>query len=77
MPQGFADSMTLQQIELHGCRLSLVTFAEQIQKEQLESSGSDMLKVYAFDTIREFDGDHGEVMKMVEEDSNKDLQNFI
>ncbi|KAF3667853.1 hypothetical protein FXO38_08381 [Capsicum annuum] len=52
MPQGFADSMTLQQIELHGCRLSLVTFAEQIQKEQLESSGSDMLKVYAFDTIR-------------------------
>ncbi|PHT58318.1 hypothetical protein CQW23_00681 [Capsicum baccatum] len=52
MPQGFADSMTLQQIELHGCRLSLVTFAEQIRKEQLESLGSDMLKVYAFDTIR-------------------------
>ncbi|KAM3270826.1 putative late blight resistance protein R1A-10 [Capsicum chacoense] len=77
IPQGFADSMTLQQIELHGCRPSLVTFVDRIQKEQLESSGSDMLKVYAFDTIREFDEDHGEVMKTVEEDSNEDIQNFI
>ncbi|KAM3266822.1 putative late blight resistance protein R1A-10 [Capsicum annuum] len=77
IPQGFADSMTLQQIELHGCRPSLVTFVDRIQKEQLESSGSDMRKVYAFDTIREFDEDHGEVMKTVEEDSNEDLQNFI
>nr|XP_016489462.1 PREDICTED: putative late blight resistance protein homolog R1A-3 [Nicotiana tabacum] len=53
IPQGFTDSVTLQQIELHGCHPSLVTFAEQIQKEQLESLGSDMLKVYAFDTIRD------------------------
>ncbi|XP_070048395.1 putative late blight resistance protein homolog R1A-10 isoform X3 [Nicotiana tomentosiformis] len=52
IPQGFADSVTLQQIELHGCIPSLVTFAERIQKEQLESLGSDMLKVYAFETIR-------------------------
>ncbi|KAJ8561169.1 hypothetical protein K7X08_027359 [Anisodus acutangulus] len=30
IPEGFADSMTLQQIELHGCIPSLVTFAELI-----------------------------------------------
>ncbi|XP_060179299.1 putative late blight resistance protein homolog R1A-10 [Lycium barbarum] len=53
IPQGFADSMTLQLIELYQCSPSLVSSAEQIQKEQLESFGDNMLKVYAFDTIRE------------------------
>ncbi|XP_060179298.1 putative late blight resistance protein homolog R1A-3 [Lycium barbarum] len=53
IPQGFADSMTLQLIELYQCSPSLVSSAEQIQKEQLESFGDNMLNVYAFDTIRE------------------------
>ncbi|MCD7458530.1 hypothetical protein HAX54_038501 [Datura stramonium] len=52
IPEGFADSMTLQLIELHQCTPSLVNAAERIQKEQLESLGNDMLKVYAFHTIR-------------------------
>ncbi|XP_070047578.1 putative late blight resistance protein homolog R1A-10 isoform X2 [Nicotiana tomentosiformis] len=52
IPQEFADSMTLQLIELHQCYPSLVNSAELIQKEQLESLGNNMLKVYAFDTIK-------------------------
>ncbi|XP_075109445.1 putative late blight resistance protein homolog R1A-10 isoform X1 [Nicotiana tabacum] len=74
IPRGFTDSVTLQQIELHGCIPSLVTFAEQIQKEQLESSGSDMLKVYAFDRIRDTlirRSRVEEVMEKVEEDSEE------
>nr|XP_009786702.1 PREDICTED: putative late blight resistance protein homolog R1A-3 [Nicotiana sylvestris] len=52
IPKGFADSMTLQLIELHQCSPSLVNSAELIRKEQLESLGNNMLKVYAFDKIR-------------------------
>ncbi|KAH0645884.1 hypothetical protein KY284_033768 [Solanum tuberosum] len=48
IPQGFADSMTLQLVELHQCSPTLVNFAEQIQKEQ-EDLGNNLLKVYAFD----------------------------
>ncbi|XP_016433160.1 putative late blight resistance protein homolog R1A-3 [Nicotiana tabacum] len=53
IPEGFADSMTLQLIELHQCSSSLVNSAKRIQKEQLENLGNDMLKVYAYDTISE------------------------
>ncbi|XP_075102879.1 putative late blight resistance protein homolog R1A-3 isoform X2 [Nicotiana tabacum] len=49
IPEGFADSVTLQLIELHNCRHPLVTFAEQIQ-EKHEELGNNMLKVYAFDS---------------------------
>ncbi|XP_049388387.1 putative late blight resistance protein homolog R1A-10 isoform X1 [Solanum stenotomum] len=52
IPGGFADSMTLQRIELWGCTSSLVTFATNIQEEQ-ESFGNNILKVYAYDRIRE------------------------
>nr|XP_016494656.1 PREDICTED: putative late blight resistance protein homolog R1A-10 isoform X1 [Nicotiana tabacum] len=51
IPEGFVDSLTLQQIQLHRCTSSLVTFAKQIQ-ENYESLGNNMLKVYSFDTIR-------------------------
>ncbi|XP_019266316.1 PREDICTED: putative late blight resistance protein homolog R1A-10 [Nicotiana attenuata] len=50
IPEGFADSVTLQLIELHKCRRPLVTFAKQIQ-EKHEELGNNMLKVYAFDSI--------------------------
>ncbi|XP_016437990.2 putative late blight resistance protein homolog R1B-16 isoform X1 [Nicotiana tabacum] len=50
IPEGFADSVTLQLIELHNCRHPLVTFAKQIQ-EKHEELGNNMLKVYAFDSI--------------------------
>ncbi|XP_055819818.1 putative late blight resistance protein homolog R1A-10 [Solanum dulcamara] len=49
IPRGFADSMTLELIELHQCSPYLVSFAELIRKEQ-EDLGNDMLKIYAFDT---------------------------
>ncbi|KAM3270825.1 putative late blight resistance protein R1A-10 [Capsicum chacoense] len=52
IPRGFADSMTLQLIELHQCSSSLVTSADRIRQEQLECLGNDILKVEAFDTIR-------------------------
>ncbi|XP_059316043.1 putative late blight resistance protein homolog R1A-10 [Lycium ferocissimum] len=52
IPEVFADSMTLQLIELHRCSRSLVKAAKRIQKEQLENLGSDMLEVRSFDTIR-------------------------
>ncbi|XP_075086708.1 putative late blight resistance protein homolog R1B-16 isoform X4 [Nicotiana tabacum] len=57
IPQGFADSMTLKLIMLQGCSPSVVTSAEWIQREQLESSGTDMLRVYAVDT-RDSDQDY-------------------
>ncbi|KAH0644339.1 hypothetical protein KY284_032223 [Solanum tuberosum] len=50
IPGGFADSMTLQLIELRGCSTSLVNFAMKIQEEH-ESFGNNILKVYAYDTI--------------------------
>ncbi|XP_075081970.1 putative late blight resistance protein homolog R1B-16 isoform X2 [Nicotiana tabacum] len=49
IPEGFADSVTLQLIELHKCYHPLVTFAKQIQ-ETHEELGNNMLKVYAFDS---------------------------
>ncbi|XP_009793283.1 putative late blight resistance protein homolog R1B-16 isoform X1 [Nicotiana sylvestris] len=49
IPEGFADSVTLQLIELHKCCHPLVTFAKQIQ-EKHEELGNNMLKVYAFDS---------------------------
>lgn len=49
IPRGFADSMTLELIELHQCSPSLVSFVEMIRKEQ-EDLGNDVLKVYVFDT---------------------------
>ncbi|KAH0646493.1 hypothetical protein KY284_034377 [Solanum tuberosum] len=52
IPEGFADSMTLQLIELRGCSSSLVTFATNIQEEQ-EILGNNILQVYAYDTIRD------------------------
>ncbi|XP_009758245.1 putative late blight resistance protein homolog R1B-16 [Nicotiana sylvestris] len=45
IPEGFADSVTLQLIELHKCCHPLVTFAKQIQ-ENHEELGNNMLKVY-------------------------------
>nr|XP_016446618.1 PREDICTED: putative late blight resistance protein homolog R1A-10 isoform X2 [Nicotiana tabacum] len=51
IPEGFADSVTLQLIELHQCCHPLVTFAKQIQ-ETHEELGNNMLKVYAFDTTK-------------------------
>ncbi|KAH0644353.1 hypothetical protein KY284_032237 [Solanum tuberosum] len=53
IPKGFADSMTLKRIELWGCTPSLVNFAEEIQEEQQQNLGNNILKVYAYDTIRE------------------------
>ncbi|OIS99623.1 putative late blight resistance protein -like r1b-16 [Nicotiana attenuata] len=50
IPEGFADSVTLQLIELHKCCHPLVTFAKQIQ-EKHEELGNNMLKVYAFDSM--------------------------
>nr|XP_033512352.1 putative late blight resistance protein homolog R1A-4 [Nicotiana tomentosiformis] len=49
IPEGFADSVTLQLIELHKCYHPLVSFAKQIQ-EKHEELGNNMLKVYAFDS---------------------------
>ncbi|XP_009772441.2 putative late blight resistance protein homolog R1B-16 [Nicotiana sylvestris] len=49
IPEGFADSETLQLIELHKCGRPLVTFAKQIQGKH-EELGNNMLKVYAFDS---------------------------
>ncbi|OIS98138.1 putative late blight resistance protein -like r1a-6 [Nicotiana attenuata] len=78
IPKGFADSMTLQLIELHQCSPSLVNSAELIRKEQLESLGNNMLKVYAFDKIRERNSDEDsgdsteEVMEETDEDSEED-----
>ncbi|XP_060179700.1 putative late blight resistance protein homolog R1A-3 isoform X1 [Lycium barbarum] len=51
IPQAFADSMTLQQIELRGCTPSLVEVAKKIQNDQEEELGNNILKVDAFDTI--------------------------
>ncbi|XP_009625968.1 putative late blight resistance protein homolog R1B-11 [Nicotiana tomentosiformis] len=51
IPEGFADSVTLQLIELHQCCHPLVTFAKQIQ-ETHEELGNNMLKVYASDTSK-------------------------
>ncbi|XP_016453755.1 putative late blight resistance protein homolog R1A-3 [Nicotiana tabacum] len=56
IPKVFADSGTLQRIELWGCSPSLVTFAKKIQ-ENHEDLGNNMLKVYAFDTIGEVNSD--------------------
>ncbi|XP_075102907.1 putative late blight resistance protein homolog R1A-3 [Nicotiana tabacum] len=55
IPEGFADSVTLQLIELHKCCLSLVIFAEQIQ-ETHEELGNNLLKVYAFDSFLQHEG---------------------
>ncbi|KAH0682295.1 hypothetical protein KY289_020047 [Solanum tuberosum] len=49
IPQGFADSKTLELIELHKCEPSLVAFAEKIQ-EKHEDLGRNKLKVTAFDS---------------------------
>ncbi|KAH0757362.1 hypothetical protein KY290_020855 [Solanum tuberosum] len=49
IPQGFADSKTLELIELHKCDPSLVAFAEKIQ-EKHEDWGRNKLKVTAFDS---------------------------
>ncbi|KAK4721051.1 hypothetical protein R3W88_011284 [Solanum pinnatisectum] len=49
IPQGFADSKTLELIELHKCDPSLVAFAEKIQ-EKHEDCGRNKLKVTAFDS---------------------------
>ncbi|XP_060182623.1 putative late blight resistance protein homolog R1A-3 [Lycium barbarum] len=51
IPQAFADSMTLQRIELRGCTPSLVEVAKKIQNDQEEELGNNILKVDAFDTI--------------------------
>uniref|UniRef100_M1BKW8 Disease resistance protein n=2 Tax=Solanum tuberosum TaxID=4113 RepID=M1BKW8_SOLTU len=51
IPQGFADSMTLQLIELRGCSTSLVNFAREIQEEQQQRLGNNILQVYAYDII--------------------------
>ncbi|KAH0644351.1 hypothetical protein KY284_032235 [Solanum tuberosum] len=56
IPGGFAESMTLQRIELWGCTSSLVTFATNIQEEQ-EILGNNILQVYAYDRIRAYWGD--------------------
>ncbi|MCD7460173.1 hypothetical protein HAX54_042982 [Datura stramonium] len=78
IPEGFVDSMTLQLIELHQCYRSLVNSAERIKKEQLETFGNNMLKVYAFDKIRETDSDEDygvsveEVMEETDEDSEEE-----
>ncbi|KAH0646943.1 hypothetical protein KY284_034827 [Solanum tuberosum] len=53
IPKEFADSMTLQLIELRGCSSSLVTFATNIQQEQQQILGNNILQVYAYDTIRD------------------------
>ncbi|XP_016480519.1 putative late blight resistance protein homolog R1A-3 [Nicotiana tabacum] len=53
IPKVFADSGTLQRIELWGCSPSLVTFAKKIQRNHEEDLGNNMLKVYDFDTIGE------------------------
>ncbi|XP_075086707.1 putative late blight resistance protein homolog R1A-3 [Nicotiana tabacum] len=58
IPQGFADSTTLQQIELRRCSPSLVTLAEKIQKKQEEEIGNNILKVCVFDT-KESDSEVG------------------
>ncbi|XP_055819816.1 putative late blight resistance protein homolog R1A-10 [Solanum dulcamara] len=50
IPEEFANSMTLERIELWGCTPSLVKFANKIREEQ-ESLGNNILKVYAYDTI--------------------------
>ncbi|XP_015165424.1 putative late blight resistance protein homolog R1A-3 [Solanum tuberosum] len=50
IPQGFADSKTLELIELHKCEPSLVAFAEKIQ-EKHEDLGRNKLKVTAFDSV--------------------------
>ncbi|KAH0641644.1 hypothetical protein KY289_032618 [Solanum tuberosum] len=53
IPKEFAYSMTLKRIELWGCTTSLVNFAEEIQEEQQQNLGNNILQVYAYDTIRE------------------------
>ncbi|KAL3339075.1 hypothetical protein AABB24_027948 [Solanum stoloniferum] len=50
IPQGFADSKTLELIELHKCDPSLVAFAEKIQ-EKHEDCRRNKLKVSAFDSV--------------------------
>ncbi|KAH0643682.1 hypothetical protein KY289_034656 [Solanum tuberosum] len=53
IPKEFAYSMTLKRIELWGCTTSLVNFAEEIQEDQQQNLGNNILQVYAYDTIRE------------------------
>ncbi|KAH0647260.1 hypothetical protein KY290_033250 [Solanum tuberosum] len=53
IPKEFAYSMTLKRIELWGCTTSLVNFAKEIQEEQQQKLGNNILQVYAYDTIRE------------------------
>ncbi|XP_049392108.1 putative late blight resistance protein homolog R1B-8 [Solanum stenotomum] len=50
IPQIFADSKTLELIELHKCDPSLVAFAEKIQ-EKHEDWGRNKLKVTAFNSV--------------------------
>ncbi|MCD7458531.1 hypothetical protein HAX54_038502 [Datura stramonium] len=49
IPEGFAKSMTLPLIELHGCSPSLATIAKQIQKDQ-ENFGNNIFNVHESDT---------------------------
>ncbi|KAG5589259.1 hypothetical protein H5410_039773 [Solanum commersonii] len=51
IPEGFAYSTALKRIELWGCTPSLVTFATNIQQEQQQILGNNILQVYAYDRI--------------------------